>query len=648
MRFVFFRRALPTLLLLAAAGALPAWGAQTIRLLGPEGTLAPAPFEVAVVRDEGGKRSAAGAPTLEAEGAEVSAAVREGVLWRFTVTPRRGVRALTLKARDGALTASARYELGPPSERVALTLTPALPVKGRDREATLDIHLRTSSGTADSEAPPPVLRANVGTIEALQRVGPGDFRARYVLPTTRYPEVIVLVAFSAWPSPTSVEGAAGSLVVPLATAIDLPGRTEPGAKMEIEIGGQRFGPVRASADGHFQIPVVVPPGHRFGRGTVVDRIGNRRVEQVDLALPPTDPLACVMTPRTIPLGTGTARVLCATTDPYGAPLDAAAVTLTAQRGHLTGPERVGHGLLEWRYRAPAADVTPDHLEARWRRGGPLAKESLEVRLEQGPVVRLTATPKAPLAFRGGSVPVEVEARDGLGLPRDGVQLETPEREGRFTAWTVLGDGRWRGRFVPAAGGEAQEVELPLRGFGPLGTDPAALRAWLDGGQVRVAVVDLAGLPVPNQPLLVDGNAVTTDARGLATFPATEGEHRISHRRWAGMRKRLWVLEQGRRLFPSSEPVRAAQTTLRLEIAPAVPVNVRIQVQGRQVRYWAEDADGKVLPGRALEVALSAGARTPGTEAAGVKTFEVQGTAARVTVSVADRETGVTAIAEVQP
>ena len=436
------------LLTLCAGSA--GWAAQALALLGPEGTLAPAPFEIAVARTDEGRFTAARAPTLTAEGAALTGARHEGTLWRWTVTPRPGAREVRLLARDGELTTSSRYEVGPPTDQVALTLTPAHPVKGRDREATLDVHLKTSAGTPDVEAPPPVLRANVGTLEALERVGPGAFRARYLLPATRYPEVVVLVAFSAWPSPASLEGAAGSLVVPLSTAIDLPGRTEPGAKMAIEIAGQTFGPVRASGDGHFQLPVVVPPGHRFGRGTVVDRIGNRRVEKVDLALPPTNPLACVMTPRTIPLGTGTARVLCATTDPYGVPVDAAAVTLTARRGHLTGPERAGRGLLEWRYRAPGAEVAPDYLEARWRRGGPLAKESLTVDLEQGPAQHLTLTTPEPLVFRGGSLPLELDARDALGLPRPGA-LPGGARQRGFVR-TVEGARPWPlARALPTGG-----------------------------------------------------------------------------------------------------------------------------------------------------------------------------------------------------
>jgi hypothetical protein len=108
-----------------------------------------------------------------------------------------------------------------------------------------------------------------------------------------------------------------------------------------------------------------------------------------------------------------------------------------------------------------------------------------------------------------------------------------------------------------------------------------------------------------------------------------------------------VLEKGGRLFPSSTPLRAAQATLNVSVAPPVPVNVRLRVEGRHVRCWAEDAQGQLLPDRPLLISLSGGTRTAETKEAGVTSFEVQGSGA-VTVSVADRETGVTALAEAKP
>src|SRR6185437_10098490 len=112
--------------------------------------------------------------------------------------------------------------------------------------------------------------------------------------------VAVIVALSAWPDAASPFGEVAHLRVPLASAIDLPGRTEPSARMSIKIAGLEYGPTTVGRDGRFSLPVVVPPGHRYGEGLAVDRLGNRRATKVDLLLPPTNPLACVMNPVRLP------------------------------------------------------------------------------------------------------------------------------------------------------------------------------------------------------------------------------------------------------------------------------------------------------------------------------------------------------------
>ena len=130
-------------------------------------------------------------------------------------------------------------------------------MKGRDKEAALTVRLLRPDGTPDDSGAPPVVRANVGRVEALARTGPGTYRARYVLPSTNYPEVAILVALSAWPHPQSIYGAYGKMLVPLAAAVDLPGGTEPDAQIAITIAGQD---VRAGAGWQgWQLPA---PGDR--------------------------------------------------------------------------------------------------------------------------------------------------------------------------------------------------------------------------------------------------------------------------------------------------------------------------------------------------------------------------------------------------
>ncbi|MFP2913697.1 hypothetical protein ACLESD_53690, partial [Pyxidicoccus sp. 3LFB2] len=205
-----------------------------------------------------------------------------------------------------------------PATEVRLALEPPAPVKGRDKEALLTVRMLRPDGAEDDSGAPPVVRASIGRVEGLERTGPGTYRARYVLPDTRYPEVAILVAFSAWPSPQSIHGAYGRVLVPLAASVTLPGTTEPDAQISVDIAGSSFGPVAAGSDGRFRIPIIVPPGHRIGEGRVVDRVGNVRRMPIDLMLPPTDGLACVLQPQRLPAdGTSRARLVCATSDPLG-------------------------------------------------------------------------------------------------------------------------------------------------------------------------------------------------------------------------------------------------------------------------------------------------------------------------------------------
>jgi hypothetical protein len=233
---------------------------------------------------------------------------------------------------------------------VALSLSPASPVKGRDTTALLEI----SIGGVEQPAPP-VLRANVGSFDAIERVGPSKFRVRYVLPTTRFPEVAIIVAFAPWPHPQSVEGAFGVLRVPIASAVEVPGKAEPGAEVVLTLAGTGFGPVKAGADGTFRLPVVVPPGYGIAKFATRDRVGNRRSTTLDLVLPPTDQLACVVTPTRLPAdGVSKARVLCASSDRYGAPTKGARIVWSGGRGAFSFPRELGDGVQEWTWTSRAS------------------------------------------------------------------------------------------------------------------------------------------------------------------------------------------------------------------------------------------------------------------------------------------------------
>ncbi|WP_199729156.1 hypothetical protein, partial [Corallococcus sp. CA053C] len=444
----------------------------------------PEGFTVAVVRrDAKGAPVKFAPPTVTAEGADVRPGPEATPLRTFVVVPRAQAREVVVVAKGDGAEARARYAVGPPTSRVELSLEPAQPVKGRDTDATLTVKQLRPDGTPDDSGAPPVLRASTGRVEGLKHTGPGTYVARYVLPETDSPEAAILVALSAWPHPQSVHGAYGRLLVPLAASVDLPGESEPGARVSLEIAGKRFGPVQVGADGSFLLPLIVPPGYPMVRGQVEDRAGNVERIAIDLQLPPTNGLACVLNPQRLPAdGVAQARLLCATSDPKGLPVADARVTVKAKYGRLEGPRRDANGMLEWRYTAPRALAADERIDAAWPQRGPGSRESLPMQLVQGPVRDVTVSLTEPLVHRGTEGQVVVVARDEAGQPRADAKVEVSALVGSVGPVVEAPPGTFTAAWrVPLEGVEGSTTEVSARAFGPLGTEPARLAVWRQGG-----------------------------------------------------------------------------------------------------------------------------------------------------------------------
>jgi hypothetical protein len=634
------------LLLVASAAS-----ADTLDILGPSAPVPPDGFPIALVRRDG-----TGAP-VPAEGLEVSASgarllpgSEQPPLRTWLVVPEPGAREVRVAARGAGLSAEARYVLGPPATQVLLSVEPPAPVKGRDKEALLTVRMLRPDGTPDDTGAPPVLRANVGRVEELARTGPGSWRARYVLPDTRYPEVAILVALSAWPHPESIYGAYGKVLVPLAASVELPGNTEPNADFSATIAGTTFGPVKAAPDGRFRLPVIVPPGHSVAQVRAVDAAGNVRRSRMDLALPPTDGLACVLNPQRLPAdGVSRARMLCATSDAYGRPVQDARVTASVRGGTLRGPTRAEGGLLEWIYTAPrTASAEPERLVATWPERGTSSREELPLRLVQGPVASATLSLAEPVVHLGSTVAVTVTTREASGQPRPGAVVVLRAPVGTFSPSREEAPGVAVSAWTLPPAGTPGETVVKVLAYGPAGTEPARLRVWAEGGVLSAGVTDLAGLPVPGQPLRVGGEERVTGEDGTVVLgPVRPGRVEVVHGLWPGLRQTVHVVAEGGPVFPLERPLAPAMAEQPVRLAPPVPVNVRLKVEGPLVTFWMEDASCRLVRGREAHVWLSAGQRSAVEVKEGRGSFRVTHDGP-VSVSVADVATGVTALAEVRP
>lgn len=505
----------------------------------------------------------------------------------FFVTPARDAREVKVTVPNQPPRVLA---VGPLATSVALKLNPARPVKNRDRSAELAISVAGDSA-------PPVVRCNVGRIEGLERTGVGTFRARYVLPETRYPEVAIIVAFAAWPHAQSIHGSMGVIRVPLASAVDVPGKVEPLAQLELTIAGSTFGPVRAGADGAFSLPVVVPPGFGLAQGRTKDQAGNARTTRIDLQLPPTDQLACVATPSHVPAdGAAHARVLCATSDRFGAVATGARVQLTASTGKLSPPRDRGNGLQEWTWTAPTErGAGSSTLEAKWVVNGFESKDTLHIELGQGPVasVKLLEQDES-LVHRGSVWRARVQGYDSLGRVVKQAVYSVEVAHSRVLATPLADDSvevRWRGA------GELGPVEVSLRSWGPLSFEPAKLLVWAEAGHFFAAVADLSGLPVAAQKLLINQQNFVTGDDGIVDLGALgDGTFELHHADWADLKTRL-VVAEGALRYPLTDRPPRVEWKGSLQVAPEAPVNVRVRPADAGFEWWLEQPDGSLADDR---------------------------------------------------
>lgn len=631
-------------LILAAYGALAALGAAPLELASPADLASPDGFPL-MVRDAAGGELAG--LELQVKGGVALPEGQLGSARLFRVVPDPAAGSVEVLARAGDREARRAFAVGPRGGKVAIKLEPAAPVKGQDQEAALTVEVTDASGAPDAQSAPPIVRANVGTLEGLERIGPGQYRARYLLPDTRYPEVAVIAAFAAWPHAASVHGTFGALRVPLPTAIELPGRAEANAETTVTIAGRRFGPVKTDGQGNFSVPVVVPPGYGRGTAVTVDRLGNKRTSQLDLALPPTDQLACVVNPGQLPAdGQSRARVVCATSDVYGNAATGAQVKLSASRGKLTAPRAREGGVVEWLYVAPealGADVT---FQALWQQGGNSSREAWGLALLQGPPVALEASLSEPFVHLGFGADLRATLVDALGRKRGGATLELASGPGTLGPSSEPAAGQLEARWR-ATSGVPEPATLGVRAFGPAGAVPAQLLAFAEGGRLFAAAVDPAGLPVPGQRLRFDQREVTTGPNGCVELgAAADGEHLLEHAQWPGLAARVAVREGGKIVFPRGARPASQVASVAVVLGPPTPVDVKVKVQGAAVEARVESPDGQVLAGRALAIAASAGRIADRKETGGRVTFRVEGAVGKSTVTVVDVATRVAAVVEV--
>ncbi len=135
----------------------------------------------------------------------------------------------------------------------------------------------------------PIVAVNRGHVAAVEAVG-DHWRVRYTS-ADGYPYFAVLAVASA--DGAHVDWA----VIPVLATPTIEVVTEPHARIDLRVGGERHGPFSAGRSGTLQIAVRVKPGIEEALVTGVDRVGNSITQTLPLA-PPPYPRMALLCPAT--------------------------------------------------------------------------------------------------------------------------------------------------------------------------------------------------------------------------------------------------------------------------------------------------------------------------------------------------------------
>ncbi len=525
-----------------------------------------------------------------------------------------------------------------PCGTLEISASPAELVAERDRNSEIVIVARDPAG-APLAGLPIVASTNVGNLSPVEELGGGRYRLRFDAPDQPFPQVAVITVAN--PAHARLDRvAAARLTIPIAGRLDLPGKTTPGVRMEMRVGEKTFGPVIADDKGRFSIPILVPPGYGRGRATSIDRVGNRKVSEVNLFLPPTNQLGIWAFPRALPAnGRSRARLLVTTVDPYGRTADLGEVRLRARSGVIGDLRPAGRGLWEAYYTAPAeVGEGLDRIEATFPKGGPESRSTVEIRLSPGIAARavMEAAEALPADGRTRS-PLRVTVTDRRGNPVPNLEVRLKVRPGSVSPPREESAGRYLAEVVVPAGPERWVLDAEAEIFDRSGTEPAALLASPEslaqdatGARLEAALVDAGGFPVLQQTVTLSGcgadQSGTTDRFGRVRFRldglSRDGLHRCrlsSAMPWIGQRLFLVRAPEGQlRLLPvdldEELPLGAPlSASLRVALVPERSCDIALSVAPPEraggafrITAYLRGVSGEPLSGRRVIFAASSG------------------------------------------
>lgn len=411
-------------------------------------------------------------------------------------------------------------------------------VLGRTESSAVHFYVEEAEG--EDERPLRV-SVNVGRFEAVTREGPGHYRAVYVPPTTRFPQVALVAVWRE----TGPEAPIDFFRIPLHGVTKLPVSTKPRSNVTVELGDATFGPVEADAKGEAVVPLLVPPGVKEATVIAVDGTGAQTRGASVIDVPAYNRLTAALVPHAV-VADGQARTrLEIFYDLGGADLPPEKVVVRASEG-APALEFAKEGRYVYRYtpnRGMGANAVTFKVSVE---GDDASRAQAELTIGLPPPQRLILRPPAVALRSDGRSTADAEVLvfddTGLGLPGQSVEVfGNGERAG---VGRDVGFGRYvvtltAPKRYPAGGlwqlaAKSGPLTTPSINYqlkpGPL---PAGLTAQFsptpvpaDGrtqNEVLFRVRDEAGMPLDDAELIVsatDGALGTLEPLGNGRYRAT--------------------------------------------------------------------------------------------------------------------------------
>jgi hypothetical protein len=345
------------------------------------------------------------------------------------------------------------------------------------------------------------LSASAGAIGEPARQADGTYAAEYTPPDETVPQIAILAAIAR----TERGPEAAYLAVPLWGQGDAVVKTRPRARIEVSIGDQTFGPVRADETGTALVPVVVPPG------IAAARHGDR---DIDLHIPPQRRVHLLLGGESaLADRENRIEVFVFEVDAAGWPARSPSFALRASRGAAGTPEEMGPGAWKVLWTVPAGTTGAARITAA--DGGPDFDASADLALDAGPAARVDLH-AGRASVRAGEQGLDFTANafDAAGNP-SAEPLRFTARPGTVEAH-ASGAGSWSVHVAVPAGFGGRDW-LQIQAVSPssgqvagtaavalLAGDPVAARAeevaptradGVSAARVRFSIADRYGNPV---------------------------------------------------------------------------------------------------------------------------------------------------------